>query len=344
MGRAGGGRSGGGSRSSGGRSSSRSSGGHRVSSSRSSSSSRRAGSGSGFGGGFRSSPSRGFGHHSPPPPRHYGGYGGFHRPRTYHHTTVYAGGSRSLASTIVSIVIIIFVMIMLFSMVGGGIGSSIPASTINREKVNTGVAFQNNCIMDELGWFDNESRTSKELQYFYNKTGIQPFIYLKAYDPSLVTDDQKLEYAEQWYEENIDNEGTFLYMYFAEEDTDNDVGYMTYVNGYEITTVMDAEAVDIFWAYIDSSWYSDKSTDDLFIDAFNDTADRIMDKSTTGADVGKWAVIFIGGAVILVLVIKVMKTKRKHEKEKNEETERILNTPLSAESPTEDLVDKYTSE
>lgn len=351
MGRAGGGRSGGGSRSSGSRSSSRSSGGHRVSSSRGSS---RAGSGSSFnssrGSSFGSRPGGGVGggyrppsQHMSPPPRHHNSY---HPPRR----TYYGGGhsapvrQNTGCAVLIGMIALMMVIVMVLSMctaIGGS--SGIPASTVNREKVETGVAYQNDCIIDELDWFDNISSTSRELQEFYNETGIQPYIYLKAYDSSLETDAEKEAYALQWYEDNIDNEGTFLYMYFAEENQDGDVGYMCYVNGMQITTVMDAEAIDIFWAYLDSYWLTSMSTDDVFVKTFTKTADRIMDKSTTGADIGLWVVI---GTVIIaagVIVIRVMKTKRQHEKEKNEETERILNTPLG-NTVTDDLADKYTSD
>lgn len=224
-----------------------------------------------------------------------------------------------------------------------GVSSStgVPKSTVNREKI-TGITWQNDCIVDEIDWFNNTSRTSKELQYFYNKTGIQPYIVLLDYNPELQTDDDKIAYAEQWYDANIDNEGTFLFMYFAEPDVDNDVGYMCYVNGREISTVMDSEAVDIFWAYLDSKWYSDMSTDDLFVYVFEKTADRIMDKSTTGADVMIFA---IGGIVVVVVGFigyKALKAKHVRDKEKAEETERILNTPLEKmETDADNLADKY---
>lgn len=338
----GGGRSGGG-RSSGGRSSgSRSSGGHRAGRS---SSSGRSRSSSSFGSSSRSSFSGGFGSrpggsygggYRPPrpsyrPPVHYGG--GYHRPTTYR-----SGNSGCLPTVLAFVIVMVIVLLVFFSSGNGGF-SDVPASTVNREKVNTGVAFTNDCIVDEAGWIDDESYLSRGLQDFYNKTGIQPFIYIKAYDPDLRTDEQKEEYAVNWYETNIDNEGTFLYVYFEEQDDYGD-GYMCYVNGTEITTVMDAEAIDIFWAYIDSVWESSMDDEDMFIHVFTKTADRIMDKSTTGADVGKWVVIAIVVIAAGVIVIKVMKTKRQHEKEANEETERILNTPLG-NTTTDDLADKY---
>ncbi len=331
MGRAGAGSGGGGRSSSGHSSSSRSSGGHRSSYSGGSS---RAGSG------MRSSPSR----------TSYGGYhGGYHGgPRMrYSGGGYYRSGGGCLGSIFMSIIGWTFMIIVVWVVVSmlrvGGPSESIPASSYNREPINTGVAYDNDCIIDELGWFDNISRASRDLQGFYNKTGIQPFVYLKSYDPALTTDDEKIAYSEDWYENNINNESTFLFIYFAEQDQDGEVGYMTYVNGKQVTSVMDAEAVDIFWAYVDNNWYTDKSTDQMFKDIFDSTAERIMTKSATKNDV---AVRFVGIAFVVIVFIGIMvyvKTKRKHERERNEETARILNADIhsSGSGSGDSLLDRY---
>ncbi len=322
-------------RSSGGHSSSRSSGGHRVSSSHS-----RAGSGhspgvhTSFGSSYRSQgPSY---HGAPPPPPPFRGPGMPPPPPPYgrrRYTRTYYGGSPSGSVMVNSIIALIVVFLMAFVLISvfiagtSGGSSSIPASTRNRERLNS-VSFDSNCIVDELGWFDSVSRAGTRLKSFYDKTGIQPYIVLLKYHPELVTDSQKEDYALQYYEDNIDNEATFLYMYFAEEDQDNDVGYMCYVNGKQVDSIMDSEAVDIFWAYIDRSWYSDTSTDTLFADAFEMTAETIMKKSRTATDI---AFVVATGVVIVLLIITIivsMVIKRRHERERAEETQRILNTPL----------------
>lgn len=233
---------------------------------------------------------------------------------------------------------VVLIMIIMLVIGRSGIDGGIPKSTANRTKVQTGVAFQNDCVIDELGWVDDEAKTEKSLQKFYNETGVQPFVYLRDYDPDLKTDDEKISFAENWYEDNIDNEGTFLVVYFAEEDTDNDVGYMAHVNGKEITSVMDSEAIDIFWAYWDSYWASDRSTDAVITEAFTDTGNRIMDRSTTGMDVLKWVVIGIVIVVIIVLFIVFVRMKFRREKERADETERILKAPLHS---SDSILDKY---
>lgn len=318
MGRAGGGGHSGG-HSSGGHSSSRMSGGHSFGGG----SSHRAGSGSShsgpsFGGGYHSNPFGNYNHYGP----------------TYVGRRFYGGGC---FSGITGIIVAIIFVIAIFS--GLSTKGNIPASTQNREKVHTGVAFDNNCVVDEIGWIDNMSKTEKRLQNFYNKTGIQPYVVFHKYDESLKTESDKEAYANKYYEENIDDEGTFLFMYFAEQATDDDVGYMCYVNGKQVTSVMDSEAVDIFWAYIDEYWATDMSTDDMIVKTFDSTAKRIMDKSTTGADVAKYVVILVivcaGGFVIICM----LRMKFKRDKEKAEETERILNTPL--DKSEDDLLNKY---
>lgn len=332
MGRAGAG-GGGGGHSGGGHSSSRSSGGHHVSSG---SSGRRAGSGGSSHSSYNGRSSYGSGGFG-------GSYGGGFYPRPPRRSTVIVSHGGSF-NTVISLIIFIVVLVAAF----GGFPSSnssstksVPKSTQNRERLESGVGYDNNCIIDNIGWFDNVTKTEKSIKQFYDKTGVQPYIVLNAYDSTLLTDTAKEEYAKKWYDEHIKNESTFLYMYFAEPDTDNDVGYMAYVNGKQVSSVMDSEAIEIFWAYVDKYWYSDMSTDDMFTTIFTKTADRIMTKSTTAADVGNNAVKVIGVIVVFAGIIIVMVVRRKHKAEEAKETEKILNTPLDGDSEADDLLKKY---
>lgn len=358
MGRAGGG--GGGRSSSGGHSSGRSSGGHSVS--RSSSGGSRAGSSSrSFGGasaprggaprggpigggprmprggpGMPPPPPRGMGPGMPPPPRRRRVYGG------------YRGGG-CLTTAIVMFVIIVFVMIAFQSMavrmgrttrLFNSDSSNGQSSTIVREKLDTDNSYINNCVIDELGWFDNVSKTESRLKDFWEETGVQPYIILRDYDASLTTDSAKEQWASDYYDEHFDTENIFLFVYFAEEDTDNDVGYMAYANGYQTSSVMDSEAIEIFWNNIDKYWYTDLSTDDVFVNAFNDTAGTIMHVSTTSKDIFKWILIVIVVILVGACVISLVKQKNQRAKEKAEEDQRILNTPIN-DIAKDDLENKY---
>lgn len=307
----------------GGHSSGRSSGGHRVGSS--GRSSRPMGSGSSF----RSGGSSGGGWGPPPPGggfhyHHYGGYGGYYPPRR-------SSSIGSILTAIFFLFVFLFVFVSSFS-------NGKQVSTRNRERIENPVAYTNDCVKDEIGYVEDTSALSRNLQNFYNKTGIQPYIYLKAYDASLSTDTEKEDYAKDWYDKNIDNEDTFLYVYFEDADPD-EVGYMAYVNGKEVTSVMDAEAVSIFWNYIDRYWTDGSLTMvQVFSKTFDSTAKTIMTKSTTGKDLAKKGILFGTVLVGAVAVIVILRMHYKRQKEKAQETIDILNTPLDHQ---DNIRDRY---
>lgn len=313
------GTSSGGHRSSGGHSSSRVGGGHHVGRS-----SRPTGSSS-----FNSGPSMHHYHHTPPPPRR--GYYGYRR-------NVYTSSSSGLG-TLIACLIVFAVVIFSFFMIASD--DSDVTSTINREKIENPIPYDNNCIKDELGYVENTSKLSKNLKNFYNKTGIQPYIYLKSYDETLTSDSQKDNYAQNWYEQNIDNEDTFLFVYYEDQDP-NEIGYMAYVNGKQVTSVMDSEAVNIFWNYIDRYWTDNSlSTVEVFTKTFNSTANTIMEKSTTSNDIIKIICIIVGIIIVIGGIIYILRMKFKRDKEKAKETVEILKTPLDK---SDELRDKYLNE
>ena len=130
-------------------------------------------------------------------------------------------------------------------------------------------------LVDELGWIYDTEWVGEELEYFYELTGIQPYIYLAAYADGLDTEDDVLDYAEDWYERNIDDEYTFLFVYVAAEDDDG-AGFMCYVSGTEASELINSDTIDIFWDYLDEYWDSDLDTGTMFIYTFEDTAYALM--------------------------------------------------------------------
>ena len=299
---------GGGGRAGGGRSSFRSGGGRRIGSSRAGRGSRPS---------FRSRPPRPPRGGRPPRRRYYGG-GYVARP---------ARGGCALSTALIVLIIGFIIIAAIFAFVRGGFGSG-DVSTIERTKLADPAPYVNDCIVDELGWFDNESRAESRLRDFYDETGVQPYVVLKDYDPSLTSDEQKEAWAQDYYEANIDNENTLLYVYFAEEYTDDEVGYAAYVLGRQATSVMDSEAMDVFWGQLDRYWYSDLSTDDVFVSAFNETASIIMKTYTSGWDVAKIALIVIAVALVIFGIVKILRVRRQHEAEEAAETERILKASM----------------
>ncbi len=243
------------------------------------------------------------------------------------------GCTGCLTVAIIIFVILILIVAISSSFGGGGSGDysrGIPASSYNREKLE-GTTWDNDCVVDEIGWISEDGSVSgleRQLREFYDKTGVQPYVYFVGYRPELLTEANKADFASDYYENEIANDYTFAFFYFEEENPD-DVGYMHYEGGSRALGVMDPEAVEIFWAITDSEWYNfDQSTEDCMANIFIRTADRIMTKSATTADITKIVLVIVLVIVIAAVIIIIMNKRRKQEKERNEETRRILETPL----------------
>lgn len=263
---------------------------------------------------------------APPPPRrsprrsHFGygrGYGSL--------------GGGCLSSIITFFIVVCLIIVLASSCAASSIGSffgslsgsvntqankQITQSTVKREKINSGGSFDSNCIVDEIGWFENTKSAGKRLKTFYDKTGIQPYVVLLSYNSSLTTDEQKDAYADNYYDSHIDNNASFLFIYFAEENQDGDVGYMTCLHGSQTYEIIDDEALNIFWNYVDMYWDSTMSTDEMFEAVFTKTADRIMAVSQADSKSGFGKVlrnIILIVIVVVVAVFIVNKFKKKSD-------------------------------
>jgi hypothetical protein len=219
--------------------------------------------------------------------------------------------------------------------------SGVTKSTVVRERIDTGNAYIADCIIDEIGWIDNPTKLSTKLKTFYDETGCQPYIILRAYDESMSTDAARNNWSQTYYDEHFaENQNVVLYTYFCDE-YDDGYGDDTLYVGKDSAVVFDAEAQEIFWNYLDYDWNSwdVNDNDGMFADVFNKTADRIMKVSTTSKDIVKYIIIVIIAVVVIGGAILGFVLKSRREKEKNEETARILNSNIH-DMAKSDLDDK----
>lgn len=275
---------------------------------------------------------------------HHYGSGGYYHGGSYRRNS--NTSSLSLVSVIVAIFIFVSIMIMFFSMSIFSESGSITASTTQRERVDTKNAFISDCVDDEIGWIDNEKSLSSDLKYFYEKTGCQPYIILKEYDANMDSNSAREKWSQNYYDTHFaENQNVVLYTYFCDE-YDEGYGNDTLFVGTESGVVMDAEAQEIFWNYLDYNWdtWDVNDNDGMFADVFEKTADRIMTVTTTSNDVKQTLIVAVIVIVLVVGSIILVSKKLKREKEKAQETIDILNAPLDTSSPTDDLADKYLKE
>lgn len=225
----------------------------------------------------------------------------------------------------------ILVVILLFVIAVGSLSSLFDAgdggvtrSTVERAALPPGSVNETGYYTDELGWIGNETALVNGLRHFYQKTGVQPYLYITdTVNGSHAPSDEELDaFARGLYEELFTDEAHLLFVFFEYEGM-----YMDrYVCGTQAKTVIDREAADILLDFVDRYYYDENLTEeDFFSRAFADAADRIMEVTTS-----PWIpVLVVLGIVALVTVLFVW--WRRAKKQKNleaKQTEELLKTPL----------------
>lgn len=248
----------------------------------------------------------------------------------------------------------------------------------NREKLDTGIGYDSNCIVDEAEWFNNVSKTESDLKYFYDKTGVQPYIYIRSAhsgDEDILKDTEDYSsYTEDYFNNTLGNPTNgFLFIYFDDGDGDPDNDWYADWEGDRARNVVDETyAVEIFYNYFEKYWdeYPADQTDAMFTQLYKTFADTIMtevkssdnDVKVSNNDVKKTIskailkilivlAVIIAVIVVLIILIVFWTKKQQRKKEEAEETERILNTPMQdlvqdamEKDRLQELKDKYDNQ
>lgn len=275
----------------------------------------------------------------------FGGSGG-----SYHNSNNNNGGQKNnITTTILTVVVVIVFLLVLFSCVALVSGDEMTNTT--ERTALSGAVKKTDWYRDDIGWVSSKSVLIEGMEYFYNETGVQPYFLLVSYDKELWKDDVLLaekadEYLEKVYEDTFDDEAHFIFAYFeAKNDSRNEMdGEFRYMQGYSVDTIMDNEALKIFWGYFEDNYYDTSLTmEEMVSETFTDTADSIMSKPTNIWDFAIGLAIIGGIVMVVVGIVTVVKTKARRAKEKEEYTKKILETPLEAfgDEKLSELEEKY---
>lgn len=206
---------------------------------------------------------------------------------------------------------------------------NITKSSINREALPKGMVVETDYYSDNLGWINNKTKLLSGMREFYNKTGVQPFLYLTSSiegkdNPS---SEDLNSFADKLYNEKFKDEAHLLVVFYQK----NINGYQVcYVSGSQAKSVIDVEAADILLDYIDRYYYyKDLSNEESFSKAFSDAANRIMTiTKSPWIDTTIIISIIISSSVIIIVAYYFWKRKKEKESQKALETEKILSTPM----------------
>ena len=276
--------------------------------------------------------------------------------RRYGRGSNYYGGGGNSGCGCGTILIIIFILFVLFSLFSGGLlfgntpnGSSgsndITKSTIERMPLDKGSVNETAYFTDDAGWIGNQTELTKGLKHFYNKTGVQPYVYItdniNGSTSTNLTNEEMSDFANQLYDQLFTDEAHLLLVFYEPVSSQ----YMDYyVTGTQAKSVIDAEAGDILLDYIDRYYYDNNLSDEeVFSQAFQKSADRIMEVTKS-----PWITVFIViGSVLLIGLLFTWWQRSKQQKNlEAKQTEEILNTPLEkyGSSEAEELAKKYEND
>lgn len=265
--------------------------------------------------------------------------GSGHSTHNYYHRSTYVGNSfgggyaghySGRGNTFLQILVTIAVCLVLAIAVSNIVqGGNVTKSTIDREPLDKKYVTVGNGPMfeDSIGWVRSPKTVEKGLKYFYEKTGVMPYLVITTAanmgEPYGVTGEDCWNYANKIYDEKFTDEGHMVFVFQSEDQSD--YYNMAACTGMQAKVVIDDdEALEILYDYFDANWSSDKSEDDMFADSFIQAADRIMKKTPDYTAVIMLAFAGLGTVIVVLLIIKQV---HKRKKEEAEETERILNTP-----------------
>lgn len=286
------------------------------------------------GSGSRGGGSRGSSGHS-----YGGGSRNYYGPTYVNHSYnggVYRSSGSSMMGLISGIVTLIIIGVILLSLAPSAGTNGITRSTIERQPldkqyVQTG---DGQFFRDDIGWIGSPNRLNKDLRYFYEKTGVWPYLVITetvygSYSPS---GEDVMNYAEEIYRDRYTDEGHMVFVFQSQDNSDYYM--MGCYTGAQANLVVDTyEATEILYDYLDSYWWTDKDEEAFFGDAFADAADRIM-KVTPNYTYR--VVVVIGVVVVLLILLAITNKIIKRKKEKAAETERLLNTPIEHISASEE--------
>lgn len=207
-----------------------------------------------------------------------------------------------------------WIMLIIFMLLSGGCFYASYWFQVNGNKVENkrvpataSIGFNYNCIHDNLDWVRNDKMTLNSMEYFYNKTGVQPYLVTYGYIDN--TKKELNEFSKDWIANNVHNECYMLIMYISGVDV-SQKGNFIYLYGDSVGSVMDPDARQVVSRRMDEKWMNSTPKDSMLQSFFTELADELMYKSIPGSTLSYlWLkcaqfLSVLGAIVCLILLIR----------------------------------------
>jgi|GEM_PF-5292085 len=126
-------------------------------------------------------------------------------------------------------------------------------------------------------WINDAEWLESGLQYFFEQTGVRPYLYINTPEDSAeireMTDEELFGYVIELYDELFSDGAHALFV--ISDDGDGDRRYSEYI-GPQALLVMDNEAVQFLCECFDFYWAAGLDNETAFSNSFRETADKLM--------------------------------------------------------------------
>ena len=239
----------------------------------------------------------------------------------------------------------------------GDIGTffKIQRSTIQREALPADKCKAiDKWYQDDWGdWIDKsgEAEAVKNgLEYFYKKTGVQPYLWIMGEEgKDYMSEGSVEELADKKYKEMFGDDEGHLLVIFREYPNASSNYICTATPGYDAETqVMDDEAREILLDYIDYFYTDDDLNEGQFFEkAFMRAGDRIMIKQMSEKQVFTIiavVVVVVIGLIIISSIIRKKKVAVAKQKALQKQAEAQQAKAVAAQKQTEFAQQKYNDQ
>ena len=207
---------------------------------------------------------------------------------------------------------------------------------------------------DDWGdWIDKsgEAEAVKSgLEYFYQKTGVQPYLWIMGEEgKDYMSEGSVEELGEKKYREMFGNDEGHLIVIFREYPNESSNYIVTATPGFDAETqVMDEQAREILLDYIDYFYtVDDLNEGQFFKTAFMRAADRIMIKQMSEKQVFTIivvALVVVIGIIIVASIIRKKKVAVAKQKALQKQAEAQQAKAAAAQKQTEFNQQKYNDQ
>ncbi len=194
----------------------------------------------------------------------------------------------------------------------------IERSTVQREALPTSKCTKyEDWYRDDWKDWINESGEDKALinglQHFYEKTGVQPYVWIMGEEgKDYVSEGSLEELGDKKYKEMFGNDEGHLLLIFREYPNESSNYIVTATPGYDAETqVMDEQAREILLDFVDYYYTVDDLNEGQFFGkAFEKAGDRIMMKQLSFRQLATIVIVVVVIIIGLIIIANIRKKRK----------------------------------